>query len=143
MKQLFLLSLISLSVSAQPIRLHLKSKPENPQSAAQAAIDDDDLDGQIVLANVANMLGTIGMISTDPHNPAVLGPGLAQIGISFINIVTQMFKAYGFDEEMTRARVEVWFMNLPDETKLEIISLLLDYAHQIRALRDHNYSIAP
>lgn len=135
MKQLFLLTLLSLTACAKPIVIRTKQKPQKEQTqAAQAAIEDDDVDGQVVLANVANMLGCIGMISTDPHNPAVLGPGLAQIGMSFINIVTQIFKSHGFEDEMTRARIETWFIQLPDESKREIISLFITYANQVRAL---------
>ena len=137
MKQLFLLILISCSISANPIVLHTKAKPpkENPQtqSSATAEIDDDDTDGKVVLANVANMLGCIGMLSTDPYNPAVAGPSLAQIGVSFINIITQIFKSHGFNEELTRAHIQTWFMELSDDQKTELINVFIQYADHIRS----------
>jgi hypothetical protein len=138
MKQLLIISLFSIAASAQPIVLHTKAKPpkqEPIQSAVQTAAveDDDDVDGQVVLANVANMLGCIGMLSTDPYNPAIAGPSLAQIGVSFINIITQIFKSHGFDDELTRARLETWFMQLPDQTKKELISLFIQYAQHVRS----------
>jgi hypothetical protein len=139
-KDLLLLSLISLALPFQPILIHAKTKPkqeEQNQTLQEEENDDfdNDIDAKVVLANVANMLGCIGIISTDPHNPAVLGPGLANIGVSFINIVTQIFKSHGFDDELTRARIETWFMSLSDETKKEIISLFITYANQVRALQ--------
>ena len=133
MKHLFLLTLIGLTASAQPIVLHTKAKPQKDQ-AQEIEEEDDDEDGKIVLANVANMLGCIGMLSTDPYNPAVAGPSLAQIGVSFINIITQIFKSHGFDDELTRGRIETWFMELPNQTKMEIINLFIQYANQVRSL---------
>lgn len=135
MKQIFLLTLVSITLSAhQPIVLHTKAKPQKEQHAPAAAqaVDDDDIDGQVVLANIANMLGCIGMLSTDPYNPAVAGPSIAQIGVSFINILTQVFKSNGLETELTRTQIENWFENLSNETKIELIDLLLRYAHTIR-----------
>ncbi len=136
MKQLLLLSLITIGASAQPIRIHLKKpKPKPAPVVVEVEEEDDDVDGQVVLANVANMLGCIGMLSTDPHNPAIAGPAIAQIGISFINIVTQVFKNHGLDldDQITRAHVQNWFINLPDQVKIEIINLFIEYSNNLRS----------
>ena len=130
MKHFLLLSLLA-ATTATPLSFRT-GQQEKPKEKPAAHVEDDDLDGQVVLANVANMLGCIGMLSTDPYNPAVAGPNLAQIGISFINIITQIFKAHGLDDEITRACVEHWFNALPEETKMDLIHLVLLYAEQIR-----------
>lgn len=129
MKRLFLFTFLSICLSPS-IQAHDKA-PNTTQPSAQ--VESDDRDGQVVLANVANMLGCIGMLSTDPYNPAVAGPSLAQIGISFINIIVQIFKSQGIDEEMTRACIYQWISNLTDEERMDIIRIFTRYADHARS----------
>lgn len=128
MKHLFFLIIfISSSVFANPIVPDNKTKP-----AGALPAESDDTDGKVVLANVATMLGSIGMLSTDPYNPAVAGPSLAQIGMCFINIITQIFKSHGIDEDITRACIEQWFLELSESEKIEIIAAFTRYADHTR-----------
>lgn len=91
-------------------------------------VEDDDQDGIVVLANVANMLANLGAISTDPHNPKVLGPGIAQIGLSFINIIAQVFKDMPIDRAIIQEHIVQYFDNLPDQIKRQLIVLIIEYA---------------
>jgi hypothetical protein len=128
MKHLFFLFIfISNSVFANSIVPDNKTKP-----ATTIPVESDETDGKVVLANVASMLGSIGMLSTDPYNPAVAGPSLAQIGMCFINIITQIFKSHGIDEEITRACIEQWFLALDDSEKTDILRAFTQYAAHVR-----------
>ncbi len=130
MKQLLLLSLLGLIASAQPIVIHTKKKP----APVQPTQDDDDEDEKVVLANIANMAHSIGMLSTDPKNPAVAGPAIASFGLSVINIIVQMFKSVDIrGSTITHDQIIRWFNNLPEENKLQLAKILLNYS----TLRHH------
>lgn len=123
---LLCLSLYTLSIQSSNSTNNqaTQSKPNQPL--------DDDIDGQVVLANVAIMLNSLGTISTDPHNPAVLGPNLAQIGIGFLNIITQIFKNIPLNDEITDQHMEEYFSCLSPETKNQLLSLLLPSVNAYR-----------
>ena len=128
MKKFILLTLCSFPAFGnnyvQTLELRVPAQQAKPQA------QDDDEDGQVVLANVANMLFNIGTISTDPHNLAVVGPSIASIGASFINIIAQVFKSmpHRGGAEITHEQVEDYFRNLPQETKEQLIALIVVYA---------------
>ena len=137
MKQLFLISLISLNASAQPIVLHTKAKPQKEQiQTAQTEIDDDDVDGEVILANFSNMLVALGTFTTDPKNPAVAGPALLQAFGNVINIIVQACKGIEIRGPVTEQQVEDWFMNLPEPVRIKIVQLLFEYASSIHMQRD-------
>lgn len=129
MKHLSLFLIFSLSLFISTQAHGIEKTPSQPSAQSES----DDKDGQVVLANVANMLGCIGMLSTDPYNPAVAGPSLAQIGISFINIIVQIFKSQGIDEEMTRACIYQWLNQLEDDEKMRLIHAFTSYANHVRS----------
>lgn len=123
-----------LILSNAPNTIYCTANSEKPsQPAAQQ--QDDDEDGKVIVANVANMLQGIGILSTDPYNPAVAGPVFVQIGMSFINILTQVFKGMHIRGDITHEQVEAYFKNLPEETKLELYAMLVAYADAMRMKR--------
>lgn len=126
MKKFFYCTILLASIHAQEKNTATGQTPA--VSAQQNELDDDDIDGQVVLQNVASMLASLGTITTDPQNPVVLGPGLAQIGISFINIIAQIFKNMPEADEVTREHIALYFNNLPDQTKYELVQLVIEYA---------------
>jgi hypothetical protein len=134
MKQLFLLILVSLTASADPIILHTKAKPEKAQTqVAQTEVEDDDVDGEVILANFSNMLVALGTLTTDPKNPAVAGPALFQALGNVINIIVQACKGIEIRGPVTQQQVQDWFMNLPESVKVRIFQLLIEYASRVRA----------
>jgi hypothetical protein len=146
MKQLLSLAILAsllpvtlLSDSPSLIRKKPNPTPQ-PLIVQEVSIDDDedekeeddDLDAKVALATVASMAEAIGFISTDPYNPMVLGPGIAKISISVINMITQMFKSLTHDQEITREHVEQYFDKLPEETKLQLIKFVILFADLYR-----------
>lgn len=130
MKQnLFFAVLILLNSS---FTLYCASNPQPSQPATQH-VQDDDEDGKVVLANVANILQGMGILSTDPYNPAVAGPAIAQIGISVVNVIIQAFKSMHIRGEITREQVEAYFQNFPDEIKMKLYAMLVAYADAMGA----------
>lgn len=88
MKQgFFLITFFTCIISTQNFCINTKGS-----QIVNRSNKDDDQEAQIILANIAQMLASIGTISTDPQNPSVLGPQLAKIGISFIGILTEVFR---------------------------------------------------
>lgn len=117
--------------SSMPLESNMVIQDYNPgrvKEESKPVQTDDDEDAQVVLANVANMLYNIGTISTDPHNPAVVGPSIAQIGASFINIIAQVFKGMPIRGEITHEQIEAYFRNLPQEVRDQLIALIVVYA---------------
>lgn len=91
--------------------------------------EDDDEDEQVVLANIGNMLQSIGMLSTDPTNPAIAGPAIVSFGASVVNIIVQMFKSIDIRRgEITHEQIEQWFNKLPEKTKIELITIMIAFA---------------
>ena len=75
------------------------------------------------------MLQSIGMLSTDPTNPAIAGPAIVSFGASVVNIIVQMFKSIDIrGGKITHEQIEQWFRNLPEKTKIELITLLIAFA---------------
>ncbi len=133
MSKKYLMLLLAANIYAQ--EKNSANQNQTPANASQnQQEDDDDFDGQVVLANVAHMLTNLGTITTDPYNPAVVGPGLAQIGVGFINIIAQIFKSMPQDQEITREHIASYFNNLPDETKVELTQLVMVYADLYRTI---------
>ena len=122
---LLIIALLNIQLEATP-NLLLR-KPVALQAPPSAAGHDDE-DGTVILANMANMLCGLATVSINPHDPAVFGPGIAQIGISFINILAQVFKSMPMRGQITRHDIECYFKNLSDEVKIKLITLLLTYA---------------
>lgn len=138
MKIFLLLSCLVASTITAYDFLELRKKPKPaPVVVEEDDDDDDDEDEKVVLANIGNMLQSIGTLSTDPANPAVAGPAIASFGMSFVNILVQMFK--GIDirgGQITHEQIEQWFKNLPESTQQKLVTLLIIYAQEI-----HNHAI--
>ena len=92
--------------------------------------EDDDIDAQVVIANVASMLQSIATISTDPNNPKIVGPNIAQIGIGFLNILGQMFKSGPIRANDLHEEIGQYFDALSDEVKEKLIALVITYADE-------------
>ena len=132
MKKLILLALVSshaASILAQEdFFLRKKPKPA-PIIIEEDDEDDDDEDAQVVLANIGNMLQSIGMLSTDATNPAIAGPAIASFGMSVVNIIVQMFKSIDTrGGNITDEQIIRWFKNLPEQTQVDLITILMLYA---------------
>ena len=121
----FLLAFAFFGVNAQEL---VTKKPQEP--VTQKESKDDDIDAQVVIANVASMLQSIATISTDPDNPQVVGPNIAQIGIGFLNILGQMFKSGPIRANDLHEEIGQYFDVLSDETKEKLIALVITYADE-------------
>lgn len=131
MKQLLLILLIIVPLHAKK---QTPQKQNTPHATGNVQPQNDDIDSQIVLASVSTMLHSLGTITTDPYNPVVLGPNLAQIGIGFINIIGQIFKNLPLDQEITREHIQQYIDAMDNDTKNEIINAILSLVHECRAI---------
>lgn len=134
MKKLLLLLIVCGTINAFDFRKKPKPKPAPVVVVEDDDEDDEDEDEKVVLANIGNMLQSIGILSTDPANPAVAGPAIASFGMSFINILVQMFK--GIDirgGHITHEQIEQCFNNLPEKTKVKLVTLLILYAQEFHS----------
>lgn len=130
---ILVLSISSLLADEDYFFLRKKPKPApvvQIEDAEEDALDeeDEDEDEKVVLENVSTMLQAIGLLSTDSTNPAVAGPAIAAFGISAAKIIVQMFKSIDIRSgEITQEHIEQWFNNLPEKTKVELITLMIAF----------------
>ena len=136
-----LLTILNGAIIAQPIVLRAKSKQQQNQVSAQSCkVQEDDQDEKVVLANVANMLQSIGVLSTDPQNPVIAGPAIASFGMSVVNIIVQMFKSVDMRSgDMTQEQLIAWFNSLPEESKVQLAMILLEHVQTIDMPRTINH----
>lgn len=141
MKRIMLLTILNGAIIAQPIVLRAKSKQQQNQVSAQSCkVQEDDQDEKVVLANVANMLQSIGVLSTDPQNPVIAGPAIASFGMSVVNIIVQMFKSVDMRSgDMTQEQLIAWFNSLPEESKVQLAMILLEHVQTIDMPRTINH----
>lgn len=128
MKKFFLLSILPLMIFSAQENPAPEKQPQSVPSQTKPA--DTEFSGSAVLANCATMLNGFGNIVQDPYNPASFGPGIAQIGSGFFNILAEIFK--DMPQEQLRARVEHYFNNLSEDEKLTLIMLVMAYADNYR-----------
>ncbi len=91
-----------------------------PQKPVQQSNDGLDTTDKVVLQNFAAIAQGLGMAGGNP--------GLAQMFVAFVNILIEVFKVAPIRGEPTHENIMQWLDELPQDTRLKLITLLAECA---------------
>lgn len=94
-----------------------------------------DADEKIVLETFATMLNCFGNITSDPHNPVVVGSNATAMFAGFVNVLLHIFKNTPIrNHKPIMEYIENYFENLSKEEYAELVSCIMAKAHEFNQL---------
>jgi len=126
--------LAATSKSTQPKRVEESvSKKESNKPQKQ------DPDEKIVLETFATMLNCFGNITSDPHNPAVVGVNATAMMAGFVNVLLHIFRNTPMRNHKPLIEfIERYFEDLSKEEYAEIVSCIMGKAFEMNQLMGEN-----
>lgn len=100
-----------------------------PKATAKVNVDDDR-DSEVVAQSMGTMIQALATFSQDPKNPVVAGTCALQALGAFITMIIQIFDDFAPIRNLrTKEEIEHWFVTLPKEKQIQIMQLMVAYAH--------------
>ena len=94
-----------------------------------------DADEKIVLETFASMLNCFGNITSDPHNPVVVGSNATAMFAGFVNVLLHIFRNTPMrNHQPVMDYITNYFENLPKEEYAELISCIMAKAYEFNQL---------
>lgn len=116
--------------SQQPAAAKVNNNKIPHTSSPAQQVDEIDKDQQVVTESMETMIQALGTFSQNPNNPVVAGVCALQALGAFIKMLIQIFDEFAPTRTLhTQQEIEQWFIRLPKEKQLQIMQLMITYAH--------------
>jgi hypothetical protein len=99
-----------------------KPKAEKPPKEPRPALTQEQK--QVIIANIAQVMGGICTIAQDPHNPHNIGNSIGSMIHALINIIVEKFSHRNIDINDTQA-VEQCLIELREDISKEVTEIII------------------